>query len=108
MPTSQDVAGLFTKMQERFDPAKAQNLNTTIQVDLSGDEGGLYWIRIADNQFETGSGTIESPRMTLRASAIDFYNMMNGTLNPMQAFMQGKVKVAGDTSVAMKLLPLMS
>lgn len=106
--TSEEVAGIFPAMVQRFDPKKAENVNATIQFDLSGDNGGQYWLRIGDGKAETGSGQSESPRMTLKASADDFMNMMSGGLNPMQAFMTGKIKIQGDTNLAMKLMPLIS
>jgi putative sterol carrier protein len=33
---------------------------------------------------------------------------MTGGLNPMQAFMTGKIKIQGDTSLALKLMPLIN
>ncbi len=106
MVSREEVASVFPVMVERFDPAKAEGVNGTIQFNLSGDSGGDYWLRIADGKAETGTGLIENPRMTLRSSADDFYSMLEGKLNPMQAFMTGKIKVQGDTSMAMKLMPL--
>jgi putative sterol carrier protein len=106
MASREEVASIFPKMVERFDPKKAEGINAAIQFDLTGDNGGMYWLRIADNQAQTGEGNTENPRMILRASADDFYAMLNGGLNPMQAFMTGKVKIQGDTSLALKLMPL--
>lgn len=104
----EEIAGMFSMMVERFDPSKAEGVNGTIQFNLTGENGGDYWLRLADGKAETGSGQLESPRMTLRSSADDFYNMLVGKLNPMQAFMTGKIKIQGDTGMAMKLMPLIS
>jgi len=104
----EEVAGVFPEMVQRFDPSKAEGLNATIQFDLSGDNGGAYWLRIADGKAVTGEGKADDARMTLKASADDFVNMMGGRLNPMQAFMTGKIKIQGDTGLAMKLMPLMN
>lgn len=106
MVSREEVASVFPVMVERFDPTKAEGVNGTIQFSLSGESGGDYWLRIADGKAETGTGLIENPRMTLRSSADDFYSMLEGKLNPMQAFMTGKIKVQGDTTMAMKLMPL--
>ena len=38
----------------------------------------------------------------------DFVSMLEGNLNPMSAFMEGKMKVEGDMSVAMKLQSILS
>ena len=40
---------------------------------------------------------------TLRMSISDFSKMAEGNLNPMMAFMTGKMKIDGDKGVAMKL-----
>ncbi len=106
--TREEVAGVFPEMVQRFNPDKAENVNATIQFDLAGDNGGQYWLRIADGKAETGVGQSDSPRLTLKASADDFINMMSGSLNPMQAFMTGKIKIVGDTNLAMKLMPMIN
>lgn len=43
---------------------------------------------------------------TIRLSLDNFGKMMHGDLNPMMAFMTGKMKVDGDKTVAMKLASL--
>jgi putative sterol carrier protein len=108
MASQEEVAGIFPAMVAKFDPRKAEGLNASIQFDLSGDNGGSYWVRIADGKMETGTGKADDAKMTLKSSADDFANMMAGKLNPMQAFMTGKIKIQGDTGLAMKLMPLMS
>ena len=45
---------------------------------------------------------------TVDVSLDDFTAMMKGELNPMNAFMSGKMKVKGDMGVAMKLQSIMS
>ena len=104
----EEVASVFSTMVQRFDAKKAEGVNGTIQFDLSGDNGGSYWLTIANGQAETGVGQSENPKMTLKSSADDFYSMLSGGLNPMQAFMTGKIKIQGDTGLAMKLMPLIN
>ena len=43
---------------------------------------------------------------TLKMSLDNFDKMLNGDLNPMMAFMSGKMKIDGDKGVAMKLSSL--
>ena len=54
MATSQEVAQIFPTMAERLIPSKAEGVNATIQFNLTGDNGGLYWLRIADGKCEAG------------------------------------------------------
>ena len=44
---------------------------------------------------------------TISVAKEDFEKMAAGTLDPTMAFMQGKLKVAGDMSIAMKLGPML-
>jgi putative sterol carrier protein len=45
---------------------------------------------------------------TIQVDFEDFKNIAQGTLDPMMAFMSGKLKVMGDMAVAMKLQSLFS
>lgn len=45
---------------------------------------------------------------TVSVELSDLNEMLKGELNPMQAFMGGKMKIDGDMSVAMKLQSLFS
>jgi putative sterol carrier protein len=108
MATREQVAAMFPLMQEKFDPAKAEGLDAIIQFDLGGEGGGQYWLRISGGRLTTGEGASEAARMTVRGTADDFISLMTGQMQPMQAFMLGKIKVAGDTNLALKLMPLIS
>ena len=108
MATSEQIKDIFGTMVERFDPEKVAGIDAAIQFDLSGDGGGMYWLRIAPSGVQTGEGSVESPKMTLKASADDFATMIGGGLNPMQAFMTGKIKIQGDTGLALKLMPMIN
>jgi putative sterol carrier protein len=110
MAAREQIVEIFSGMMNRMgeDLSKVAGINAAIQFDLSGDGGGQQWLRIADDGVTTGEGTVENPRMTLRASADDFVGMIAGTVNPMQAFMMGKIKIQGDTGLALKLMPLIN
>jgi putative sterol carrier protein len=103
MPTAQEVSQIFPIMAQRLIPEKAQGVNASIQFNLSGDNGGLYWLKIADGKAEAGEGAVDNPKMTLKASADDYFAVANGTLNPTQAVFTGKLKIEGDMSLAMKM-----
>ncbi len=103
MPTAEEVRSYMQEMPQRFLPEKAQDLDTTIQLNLSGDNGGQWWFRIADGKCEVHEGTVDNPAMTLNASADDLYSVFTGETNAVAAFMQGKIKVGGDMSLAIKM-----
>ncbi len=108
MADAQAVGATFAGMVERFVPEKAAGLTATIAFNLSGDNGGLYWIKVAAGAAETGAGNIDNVDMTVHASADDWFAVAIGELNPMQAFMTGKLKIQGDMGLAMKMQSLFS
>lgn len=103
MANADEVKSLFPAMMDRFIPEKAGDISATILFDLSGDNGGFYWIEIADGAATTGAGEMSDPSMTVKASADDWFAVATGEMNAMQAFMTGKLKILGDMGLAMKL-----
>lgn len=104
MATQEEINGIFPQMMENFQADKAEGVNSTIQFDLSGDNGGLYWVKIADGAVTHGEGDVEAD-MTVKAAADDFYGIANGETNPMQAFMMGKIKL-DDMGLGMKMISM--
>lgn len=104
MPDSiNSMAEAVKLMQENFNADAAAGVDATFQFDISGDSGGQYWIKVADQTLDVNEGKLDSPSITIRASDENYLKMINGDLAPMAAFMQGKVKVEGNMSLAMKL-----
>jgi putative sterol carrier protein len=52
---------------------------------------------------DVSKGVHASPKMTLTADSSDYVKIFTGELDGMQAVMQGKLKLAGDLNLAMKL-----
>ena len=101
-----DLALLFNSMPERFQPDKAAGTNMSLLFDLAGDGGGQWNVQIADSKLEVHEGVSANPTATIKMSAEDFQAMSTGKLNPMMAFMSGKVKVEGDLNSVMKFQSL--
>lgn len=88
-------------------PEKAGTTNATIAFDLSGAEGGKWWVHIHDAQAESGKGEPPStPNLTLMADSGDWVKIMTGKLDGTAAFMQGKLKIKGDMGLAIKMQSL--
>ena len=103
MASQQEVAEIFSDMVTKVDPNKVGAINALIQFDLSGENGGLYWVKLNNGEAESGAGTADNPNMTLKSTADDWVAVYNGELNAMNAFMNGKLKIQGDMGLAMKL-----
>jgi putative sterol carrier protein len=89
--------------EKAFRPEVAEGVNAIIQYRLSGEEGGDYIINIKDGKCTVSEGIAENPTMTLTADGRDFGDVLLGKANGMQYFMMGKLKLAGDLNLAMKL-----
>jgi putative sterol carrier protein len=104
MTTYTSVQQIFDNLCQGFKAEKAQSDVATIQFDLSGDNGGKYWVKVTNGTCAVGNGAApETADMTLLTTAEDWLKVSNGELNAMTAFMQGKIKVQGNMSLAMKL-----
>lgn len=104
MAESLSIEKLMERMPEAFLPEKAGDLAADIQFHFEGDGGGDWVARIREGECTTEQGTTESPRLTLSAAADDYVKIVTGELNAMSAFAQGKIKLKGDLSLAMKLM----
>jgi putative sterol carrier protein len=105
MPTVKEI---FAEMPNRFNSAAAKGMNSVIQFNLSGegDNAGQYHTIIKDGALEVKEGTHPSPSMTMTMAGTDYVDMTTGKLNGQMAFMSGKLKIAGDMGLAMKMQSL--
>ena len=97
------VKQLVLNHEKAFKPEAAEGVDAVIQYHLTGDEGGDWIVTIQDAKCTVAEGTSENPKMTLTADAQDFKDVLTGQADGMQYFMQGKLKLAGDLNLAMKL-----
>lgn len=100
------VTELMEKMPGAFLPEKAQGVDAVIQFKFTGAEAGEWNATIKDGKVDVARGTHPSPKMTLTADSADYVKIFTGELDGMQAFMQGKIKLAGDLNLAMKLMQM--
>ena len=100
------VQQIMEHMPEAFIVEKAAGVNAIIQCRFTGTEAGDWAITIHDSKCSVESGTKEKPQLTLTMDSQDYKDMVTGKLNAMTAFMQGKIKLSGDISLAMKFTNL--
>ncbi len=100
------VEDIFNAMPGQLNAVKVGDFSATIQFDLAGDGGGQWYVGIDDGKATVTEGAHAEPVATIRMSATDFVDMMSGNLDPMNAFMMGKVRVEGDLNSVMKFQTL--
>jgi putative sterol carrier protein len=94
---------VFDDMKGSFKADKAQGVHYKWQWELSGPNGGDFWIEVNNGAYKMGHGKIDNPDVTFITSDNDWVAMCNGKLKGTWAFMTGRLKVRGSQSVARKL-----
>jgi putative sterol carrier protein len=102
------VSEALQAIAQDVDAASLAGLNTVALFDLAGEGGGQWTMTIDDGDISVAEGKTEPPKLTFKMEASDFLDMTSGSLNPVMAYMQGRIKVQGDMGVAMRLQALFS
>jgi putative sterol carrier protein len=101
--TCQDIFQKHIPERLAKKPEVAKQINNAYQFDLTGDGGGKWVVDLRKPSDHVSEGSIENPGVTVTMAATDFMAMVSGKLNGQMAFMQGKLKIKGDMSLALKL-----
>ncbi|NWR57023.1 HSDL2 protein, partial [Bucorvus abyssinicus] len=98
------VAETFRAIQGAISEEYVRTTQGVFQFDLSGDEGGTWYIDLKTNG---GSAGLGKPPVTadvvMSMSSADFVKMFTGKLKPTLAFMSGKLRIKGNMALAIKL-----
>ena len=97
-----NIAQAIEGMAFTFNPAKAKDLNATIQFRVSGEEGGDWYLAIADGVCRCQRGVSPNPTMTITTSAAAWLAIARGEMKGSVAFMTGKYKVKGRADLLLR------
>ena len=104
-------AEFFDKLSKvaESDPEAATASDAIFQFDLAGEGGGTWVLNLKKGTTSDFVSTEANPDAgaTIHVDAADWVAMVNGELDPMQAFMGGKIRIDGDMSLAMNLQSVM-
>ena len=98
------LSEFMARMASAFIPEKAAGVDANIQLKLTGAQAGDWVVTIKDAKCTLTEGTTPAPKLTATADSNDLVSIFTGQMDGMQAFMHGKLKIAGDMGLAMKLL----
>jgi putative sterol carrier protein len=93
----------FAQMPTIFNKEAAKGLDAVYQFDLSGDGGGKWYVTIKNETCDVKEGSHPSPNITITMAGQDYLDMASGKANGQMLFMSGKLRIAGDLGLAMRM-----
>jgi len=102
-----DFNALINSLPTRVDAEKIKDINGRILFSLSGDGGGEWGVVLDNGKVSVSEGAMAQPQLTVKTSTAIAEKLLSGGLNPMMAYMTGKIKIAGDMALGMKLIGLL-
>ena len=102
------VAQAIEGMTLSLNPVEAKDLNATIQFQVSGPDGGDYYLTIADGQCQFASGVVVEPTLTISTPADVWLKIARKEMNGAMALMSGKYKASGKMGLLLKMDKLFS
>jgi putative sterol carrier protein len=103
MAQVQSVKEYFDTLGSRFQAQAARGVHAIFQFELAGSGGGTFAVKIDDGAFTVTPAADSSPTVTLKMDAEQYIKMVNGKINGHWAVLSGKLKVAGDMVMAVKM-----
>lgn len=90
-------------LPQRFKPDKAEGIDVTVQVNITGSNGGNWVVVIKNQQLNVKEGSYPSPTLELEMTETDFLDLINGRMSGEKAFLTGKLRFKGNIALALKL-----
>ena len=103
---SPNVRQFFEALPARFSPTSSEGVTAVYQFNLSGEHGGHYQLHIADRTCRVVPGVHPSPDVTLSMAGEDCLAVLEGRLNGVSAYLNGRLRMDGDLGLAMRLASL--
>ena len=101
------VEDIFNTMEERFLPEGTVDVDVTIGYNISGEGGGHWKVTIKEGTLKTEvmDGEVADCTAVLNAKAETFAGVTLGKIDAGEAFSSGSIKVDGDLTVLIAVLP---
>ena len=104
LDVDETLGAIFEEMTKRFHPERAAGQDGVVQWEILTPQGTkTFQVTIEHGTCTSEVGASKTPRVTLTLAIADFLRFIAGTLDGMQAFMTGKLRLAGDLMFAQSM-----
>jgi len=93
---------IFNNMSIAFKADQSKGENLVFQFELSGENGGTWYVKIQDQSVEIKPEPHSSPNITIQTDTNSFLKMVRGEISETSLFMMGKIKIKGNPMHALK------
>jgi len=105
-PMNLALRQMLEGMTLTFDAVAAGNMEATIQFNVTGEEPGIYHLRIANGDCIFHMGAAKEPSLTITTPSDIWLKIISKELDRKDALMQGLYQVNGDLSLLMRMSTL--
>lgn len=98
---------MMQTFSQAITPDKLAGVEMTVQLRLSGQGGGDWYVEIHNGESKLVQGLTDAAGLTIESSLEDFKDLVDGRLDGAQAFMSGRLKVQGNILLMLKLASIM-
>jgi putative sterol carrier protein len=90
-------------LPERFDASKAAGIDVTVQVSITGTNGGDWIVTIKEQKLYVKEGIEDKSDLALKMTEKDYLDLINHKISAEKAFFTGKVHFKGNIALALRL-----
>ena len=90
-----DVKEIVGGLPGLFNSARSKGYNRQIQLTISGEGGGDWWLNIKDQVCTVNDGKLEGAKLILEMASGDFIEYFTGKTHPMELVRSKKMKFTG-------------
>ena len=88
---------------QQFKPDKAAGVDVVVQVTVTGENSGDWFVTIKNQKLTVAGGTYPTPTLSLKITSKDFTDLVNRRISAEKAFFSGKIQFKGNIALALKL-----
>ncbi len=96
---------VFQAVAEHFLPEAAGDMDALVRVQVTGQQGGVWYLHIHDGKLDvtTQPPADRAPDASIEVEDRDFWKLLYGEMDPLAAYMRGRLRVQGNLKLLTRL-----